>query len=130
MISVFVYKQANYPVPSKKIKQAVIQTLEDNGIVSNYEVSVGLVGDSKMDELVETYMQEKNEPKHPVLSFPVAETQKPFVFPEGETPQLGDIIISYPQALEAANKENKLIEDVICDLARHATLHLIGIHHD
>ncbi len=129
-MKISVYKAGTFPVSSKKIKDIIAKTLKTNGIISDYIIDVAIVNDSKMTELVEKYMHEKNVPPHPVLSFPVSETEGEFNFPEGGVMELGDIVISYPQSVEIARKENKLIEEVVCDLAEHATLHLIGIHHD
>ena len=43
---------------------------------------------------------------------------------------LGDIIICFPLARQMAMEENKLIDQVLAELACHGTLHLLGEHHE
>jgi probable rRNA maturation factor len=132
MIETSVYKQSNYPVSAKKIKDAVKKTFKDNGIVSDSETSVAIVNDKKMLELGRKYLKEDDYEAraHPVLSFPVSEIQGIFVFPPESKIHLGEVVISYPKAVEEAKKSGKLVEEVIVELAKHGALHLIGIHHD
>ena len=68
-----------------------------------------------------------------VLSFPMQEekrTDAPFVDPPDEILRLGDILISYPQVVEDASVENKLVDEKIDELIRHSMDHLLGIHHE
>ncbi|RJR29847.1 rRNA maturation RNase YbeY [Candidatus Microgenomates bacterium] len=132
MISVSVYKQSNYSVSVKKIKEAVVSVVSANGVVSNCDVSVAIVGEKYIVHLAKKYMNDsdKEAREHPVLSFPVSELEGPFVFPPDGNLQLGEIIVSYPKAVDDAKKSGKLIDDVVCELARHGALHLMGIHHD
>jgi len=91
-------------------------------------VSIALVGERKMRELGKKYM--KDEILHEVLSFPAQDAGSKFVqAPEGPL-TLGDIAICYPEARKIAIKRNKMMDDVISELAEHGTLHLLGIHHD
>lgn len=132
MISVSVYKQSNYPVSVKKIKEAVESVVAANGIVSNCDVSVAIVGEKYVADLAKKYMgdSDKEAREHPVLSFPVSELEGTFIFPPEDTIHLGEILVSYPRAVDDAKKSGKLIDDVVCELARHGALHLMGIHHD
>ena len=128
MITVNVTKQGNFPVNSKKIKDTVKKTLEENGIVSDSVVDVAVVGEKQMEELNEKYYKDKVN-MHPVFSFTETESNG-FVLPPDGKLHLGNIVISYTMAVETAREKNKLIDEVICDLAEHASLHLVGIHHD
>lgn len=132
MITIDVLKQSNYPVSSKVIKERVRKIFEDNGIVSDSQASVAVVGEARMLELVKTYLHETGElaAEHPVLSFPTSEMEGPFVFPPDNILYLGEIVVSYPKSVEYAKAQNKLVEDVVCELAEHGALHLIGVHHD
>jgi len=132
MITINVYKQSNYPVNTAKIKKRIKETLVSQGLVSDFEVSVALVGDQKMDELVKLYYHREgpefgNRP-HPILTFPSNEIQEHFITPPGEIADLGEMVISYPQAVDRAKEEGRLVADVIDDLAEHGALHLAGIH--
>ena len=130
MITISVYKQGNYPVAASKIKKAVKETLEKEGVVSDFDVSVALVGKDKMDELVTKYYKEdpKGEYEHPVLTFVTLESKGTFVNPEKKV-DLGEIIISYPSAVEESKETGKLVEEVVLELAKHGSYHLVGIHH-
>lgn len=123
MTEVLVYKQSAYPVSSKKIKDTVKETLAKNGVVSDCEVSVALVNGPKIDELA-------GEPDHPVLAYANDEIKEPFVFPKKNIIYLGEIIVSYEAALHESQKSGKLLDEAVTELVEHATLHLIGIHHD
>ncbi len=128
MINVSVYKESNYPVNSKKVKEVIKKTLEENGIVSDTDVDVAIVGKSKMEEINKTYYKDEIY-EHPIFTFPASEGGS-FDFPPDEKNHLGQIVISYPMAVDTAKEKNKLIDDVVCALAEHGSLHLMGIHHE
>lgn len=128
MIEITVTKQSTFPVSVKKIKDTARKTLEDNGIVSDAEVSVAVVGKEKMDELNKKYYKDEKY-DHPIFTFPESLSNGDFAFPPDNKIHLGQIIISYPMAVSAARSDNKLIDDIICDLVIHGCLHLVGIHH-
>ncbi len=127
MISVSVYKQSNYPVSSKKVKDVVKKTLIENGIVSDTNVDIAIVGREKMDELNKKYYKDEVY-EHPIFTFPEVQSED-FNFPPDDKIHLGQIVISYPMALETAKEKNKLIDEVVCELVEHGSLHLLGIHH-
>jgi len=130
MIFVGVYKQSNYPVSVKKIKESVIETLEDHGVVSDSEVEVAIVGKRKMTEFSrEYYKRDSRSRTHPILTFSAVEIKKPFTFPPDGKNHLGEIVISYQAVVDEAKKTGKLIDDVAVALAKHGALHLVGEHH-
>ena len=133
MIKVDIVKQSNYPVSSPKLKKKLREFLGSKGIVSDAEVSVAIVGESKMFELGRKYLKDKD--LHNVLSFTPDETftsgemiQK-FVYPNDKLIHLGEIIVCFPKALKEAKEEGKLIEERICELIEHGANHLLGFHH-
>ena len=127
MNKVLVYHQSNYQTDTKKLKVEVKKLLETHGVKDGV-VSIALVGERKAKELAKTYLGDQNV--HNVLSFPYLEGKnKDFPIPEGKL-QLGDIVICYPQARREASQKNKLVDQVIMELAKHGTLHLLGIHHE
>jgi rRNA maturation RNase YbeY len=127
MIQISIYKEGNFSVNSKKVKDIVKKTLIENGIVSDCVVDIAIVGEKKMDELNKKYYKDKVY-MHPVFTFP-NEQSFDFNFPPDEKIHLGQIVISYPMAKETANEKSKLLDDVVCELAKHGSLHLVGIHH-
>jgi probable rRNA maturation factor len=131
MITILFQTETHYPVNRKKVRDAITAVLENN-IKHTAEVSVTIVGDRRMKELNSTYR--KIDATTDVLSFPLNDPSSPrgqgFVSAPDRVLRLGDIIISYPQAVAAAAEENKLVDDVIVFLALHGLNHLLGIHHE
>jgi probable rRNA maturation factor len=67
-----------------------------------------------------------------VLSFGFADPTapaSPFVEAPDGVLRLGEIVVSYPQAVKEAIEENKLVDDTIVGLVLHGLDHLMGIHH-
>ena len=94
------------------------------------EVSINIVGDRQMRRLNTMYRHIDDTTD--VLSFPLndpADKVAPFVDAPDGVLRLGDIIVSYPQAVTAASEDNMLVDDKIKDLVLHGLNHLLGIHH-
>lgn len=133
MTKVSVSKQSNYPVSTAKVKKRLSSFLEKQGIVSKAEVSVAIVGEKKMIEIVKKYL--KDGKLHNVLSFTPTESgftpkKVNFVYPPDDIIHLGEIIVCYSVALSEAKMEEVLIDDKVCELVEHGALHLLGIHHE
>ena len=127
MVKVSVTKQSNYPVGATVIKKRLSAFLAKQGIVSTAEVSVAIVGESKMLDIGNKYLHDKK--LHNVLSFTPTETKGDFKFPPDGIIHLGEIVICYPLAVKESAEENVLINERVCDLVEHGALHLLGIHH-
>lgn len=134
MLRIYVTRQSRYPANTKLLKERVRRVLTERG-ATDCEVSIALVGERKMLELGKKYM--KDNILHEVLSFPAsgpaaggAGEKNGFVQPQGEPLILGDIAICYPEARKIAMKRNRMMDDVLGELAEHGTLHLLGIHHE
>ena len=128
MITVTVSKQSNFPVKSSLIKKRLREFLTKEGIVSDCNVSVVLVGEKKMLDLSKKYL--KDSGLHNVLSFTETEIKGNFIYPPDGKIYLGEIIICYPIAVEEAKKEEVLISDWVCELIEHGAAHLLGKHHE
>jgi len=127
MISVFVSKAENYPIRSPKIKKVLRDFFKKNGIVSDAEVSVSIVGEKKMKEIGRKYMNDKKI--HNVLSFTNEETTNKFVNPPDKI-YLGEIVLCYPMVIKEAQIEGKLIDEKAIELLLHSGEHLLGRHHE
>lgn len=128
-ISVLFQTESHFPVPTKIVKEAVTAALEKK-VKGNVEVSVIIVGDRRMKELNSSYR--KIDDTTDVLSFPQNDPSQqahPFVNPPDNTLYLGDIVVSFPQAVLEAAHENKMVDDKIVELVLHGLDHLLGIHH-
>ena len=128
MIKVLITKQSNYPVKTPVIKKRLADFLTKNGIVSDADVSVAIVGEAKMLEVGKKYLKDKK--LHNVLSFVPGEVKGGFVYPPDGKIHLGEIIVCYPQAVREAKEENVLIDERVYTLIEHGALHLMGIHHE
>jgi probable rRNA maturation factor len=129
MITVLFQTASHFPVSRKKIKEAITRALEGK-ITSKAEVSVAIVGDRLMQKLNRQY-RGKDYPTD-VLSFGFADPTapaSPFVEAPDGVLRLGEIVVSYPQAVKEAIEENKLVDDTIVGLVLHGLDHLMGIHH-
>lgn len=129
MITVLFHTESHFSVDSKRIKEAVIAFLSSR-VKSKTEVSVSIIGDRAMHELNKQYRQKDSTTD--VLSFPQYDPTQPAVpfvdAPDGVM-RLGDVLVSYPQAVVEATDENKMVDDKIIDLIEHGLNHLLGIHH-
>lgn len=126
MITVLFQTESHFPVDRKKIKDAIATALTKQ-VKSDTEVSVSVIGDRQMRTLNKKYRN--IDATTDVLSFPLNESSGPFIDPPDNILRLGDIMISYPQAVTEASEQNKLVDDVIIELALHGLTHLLGIHH-
>lgn len=137
MIKVSVKKQSSYPVSAKKIKDTLRAYFKKEGIVSDAQVSIALLGEAKMLDISKKFLKDKS--LHNVLSFTQEELRNEpnfvygkaanFVYPPDGVIYLGEIIICFPKAFQEAKEENKLIEEKILELVAHGADHLLGKHH-
>ncbi len=129
MIRVLFSIQSHYTVNRKLLKSKIGEALSGK-VHRDCEVSVSVIGDRQMRTLNRTY---RNLDKTTdVLSFPLTEHLKDapiFIDHPDDVLRLGDIIVSYPQAIKEATEENVLVDDKMIELVLHGLNHLLGIHH-
>ncbi len=125
-VSVLIFVESRYKVNRKRIKQVVGNVLSKNEIGGPVEISVAIVGDRKMRELSKKY---KGEDKtRNILSFSQTEGQS-IQMPK-DVLRLGDIVLSYPQVINDAVKDEMLVDDKVDQLVEHGLMHLLGLHHE
>ena len=125
-LNVLIFVESRYKVNRKRIKSALSNLLNQQGVNSPVEVSVAIVGDRKMRQLSKKY---KGEDKtRNVLSFSLTEGEA-VETPKGVLP-LGDIVISYPVVISEAVRDEVLVDDKIDELIVHGMSHLLGLHHE
>ncbi len=123
---------SRYRVNRKALKTALDEFLKNQGITSDSELSVAIVGDRKMRDLNRTHRGLDKTSN--VLSF--SQTEKSvddevqFVASPDHVIRLGDVIISYPEAVKYAVENELMVVDSLRDLAQHGLLHLLGVHHE
>lgn len=128
MYEITINCQSRYPVGRKFVLAEIIKLLTAKGLKDMVAVSVCVCGRRKVRELSRRYLKEIED--HEVLSFPYSEVKKDFVdYPDGLM-HLGDVVICYPLAQRQAMVENKMVDEVVADLACHGVLHLLGEHNE
>ena len=115
------------------LSRVVEETLSDQKVGPQAELSVSITGDETMRSLNLEYrgLDETTD----VLSFAlteehVAEGIPAFVTPPDDLLHLGEVIISYPQARRQAGEGPVMLEKELALLTVHGILHLLGHDHD
>lgn len=136
MISVLVFTESRFPIDRKNLREFVKNYLHTK-VNGQVEISVSIVGDRKMKFLNTKYRQLSETTD--VLSFPISDSRTNLDLSSGFSPdksspdkilRLGDVVVSYPQAVLEAAEDNKLVIDQVEFLLAHGLDHLLGIHHD
>jgi probable rRNA maturation factor len=107
------------------------QVLSAQDVGANAEMGLVIAHQERVRQLNKTYL-EKDEPTD-VLAFAMlpAGTELPFfaIPPDGFL-HLGEVVISYPQAVEQAKEHQHSIRKELAILTIHGVLHLLGYEHD
>ncbi len=130
MITIKFQAASHYPVNRKLIIKEVKDLLHSR-LKGDCEVSILIGGNRQMKYLNKTYRNIDDTTD--VLSFPQndpSQPTKPFTPPPDGVLYLGDIVISYPEAVKEAAKDDMMVDDKINQLVLHGLDHLMGIHHD
>jgi len=113
----------------RKITQTVLKT---EGVVPPYEVSLVFTDSEVVRQLNRDY-RGVDEPTD-VLAFYMLpqkeEADDSFALPPDGVTRLGEIIISYPQAVEQAKEQGHATEKELALLVIHGILHLLGYDHE
>lgn len=128
MIKTNIYVSSRYLVDRAKIRATVERILQEYQ-VDNAQVDVSIVGKRKIKLLNESKLKHKGTTD--VLSFPQHERHQLYdiPLPDSVLPHLGDIVVSFPEAVRVARRYGKLVDDQLCFYIEHAMLHLLGYHH-
>ena len=125
-ISVLIFVESRYKVNRKRIKKVIESVIIKNDVSGPVEISVAVVGDRKMRELSKKY---KGEDKtRNILSFSQAEGES-MALPS-DVLRLGDIVLSFPQVINDAVRDEMLVDDKVDELVEHGLMHLLGLHHE
>jgi probable rRNA maturation factor len=122
--------------PDADWMQKVIETtLTAENAPPNVEISLVLTGQERIQELNREY-RGKDQPTD-VLSFSMSEQKAEeqdepiaFINPPDGLVHLGEVIISYPQALLQAEESGHSIKKEMAALIVHGVLHIRGYDHE
>lgn len=137
MVNIIVNSDPRYQIDKAGIKAVVIDLLKKQHVSGRIEIGINIVGDRKMHELNRKYRGLDSTTN--VLSFALEDTNPSslqhiprigFIAAPDKWLRLGDIVISYPQALEDASLDGISVDEEIKNLVSHGLNHLLGIHHN
>lgn len=137
MINVIVSADPRYNINKASIRAAVSQILQRHRLLGRIELGINIVGDRKMHELNRKYRG--IDATTDILSFALEDHNQAslahiprigFVASPDRWLRLGDIVISYPQALDDASIDGISVDEEIRNLVEHGLDHLLGIHHN
>jgi probable rRNA maturation factor len=96
---------------------------------ADYTISLHLVGDDTIRALNQEH---RGQDVHTdVLSFPLHDPNgMRFVLPPGVPANLGDVVISYPRAVEQARDFGHSVDRELGYLVAHGVLHVLGFDHE
>ena len=112
----------------KKIAQNVLKA---ESIAPPYEMSLVFTDSETVQKLNRDYRGV--DALTDVLAFYMLtekETSPSFVLPPDGVTRLGEVIISYPQAVEQAKEQGHSVEKELALLIIHGILHLLGYDHE
>ncbi len=137
MINIIVNSDPRYNINKEAIRVTVSEMLSKLHISGRIELGVNIIGDRKMHELNRKYRGLDSTTN--ILSFALEDPNHPaslqhipkvgFVAAPDKWLRLGDIVISYPQALEDAALDGIAVDEEIKNLVEHGLNHLLGVHH-
>ena len=128
MIKINISVSSRYAVSRKKLRQKALEIIRKHKL-DNVQLDVWIVGKRKIKELNEKHLN--HEGTTDVLSFPQHEKKKlnDFPLPQGEAIHLGEVVISFPEAVATAKRYGKMVDDQLSFYLEHGLMHLLGYHH-
>lgn len=136
MLNIIVNSDPRYNINKATIRSIVVDMLAKLRISGRIEVGINIVGDRKMHELNRKFRGMDSTTN--ILSFALEDPSPSslqhiprigFVAAPDKWLRLGDIVISYPQAVDDASIDGISLDDEIKHLLEHGLNHLLGVHH-
>jgi probable rRNA maturation factor len=115
------------------LESIIEQVLIAEEAAADAELSLVIVGQDRIQELNSSYL-DRDEPTD-VISFPMLPEQAEkdaaeFITPPDGIRHLGEVVISFPQAVIQAEEHNHSVKREVAVLLVHGVLHLLGYDHD
>lgn len=125
MYEIDVQNEGRYAVDSERLRAAAEKVLMRHQTAAGSGMTIVITGDEKITAMNLRYRG--IDAPTDVLSFPADALPDEFA---DEAPYLGDLVIAYPYASAQATREGHNLQDSVCLLVVHGTLHLLGYDHD
>jgi probable rRNA maturation factor len=121
------------PVDKNWLERIARRVLEDESITSSAEMGL-LITDSKTIQKLNRIYRGQDKPTD-VLAFQMTpdmnqEPEGSFVSPPDGIRHLGEVVISYPQAVKQAQEQGHGVTRELALLIVHGILHLLGYDHE
>ena len=134
-INVLIDKDLKQCLEESWLQSVAEKVLVAQGIGSRVELGLVIASQERVQQLNQSYLG-TDEPTD-VLAFSMLPAEgeigadfPTFVIPPDGVLHLGEVIISYPQALIQAREHQHSIKKEIAILIIHGVLHLLGYEHD
>ena len=130
-IEIFVEERFRELLDEGSVRRIAQTVLKAEGLAAPYEVSLVFTDSGTVQRLNRDY-RDIDEPTD-VLAFcmlPEQEADSSFALPPDGVTRLGEVIVSYPQAVEQAKDHRHSPEKELALLIIHGILHLLGWDHE
>jgi probable rRNA maturation factor len=132
-INISIKRNMDLPVDKNWLERIARRVLEDESITSSAEMGL-LITDSKTIQKLNRIYRGQDKPTD-VLAFQMTpdmnqEPEGSFVSPPDGIRHLGEVVISYPQAVKQAQEQGHGVTRELALLIVHGILHLLGYDHE
>ena len=132
-ISILIEEGLEVEVGADWLQRILEKTLVSENAPNAIEISLMLTGQEQIQSLNRDY-RGKDQPTD-VLSFAMRETKEndesmPFIGPPDGILHLGEVIISYQQAIIQAKERGHSLKRELATLIIHGVLHILGYDHE
>jgi len=134
-ISVLIDEDLEGDIEESWLQSVAEQVLVAQGVSSRVELGLVIASQERVQQLNQSYLG--RDESTDVLAFSMLPTEgetgadfPPFVTPPDGMLHLGEVIISYPQAVIQAEEHQHSIKKELTILIIHGVLHLLGYEND
>ena len=129
-INILIYEEYKEQVDTGWLESVAEQALSAEKVCPRAEMGLVITGPEQVRELNRDY-RDVDEPTD-VLAFALLEgkDESSFIAPPDGVLHLGEVIISYPQAVVQAGEARHPVRKELALLVVHGILHLLGYDHD
>jgi probable rRNA maturation factor len=132
-INISVKQNLNLCLNESRLQGIVLKTLEAEGIVSSAEIGLVITDSKTIQKLNRTYRGDDKSTDVLAFHMITGMNQKPeqsFVDPPDGVRHLGEVMISYTQAVKQAQEQGHNVAQELALLIVHGVLHLLGYDHE